>query len=73
MALRLYTNVVSLRAKKALLKTTSALARNVERLSSGLRNSQAGDDPAGSALSSKLSADTRSLKQASRNTNDSIS
>ncbi len=73
MALRLYTNVVSLRAQRTLSKTTNALAKNVERLSSGLRINQAGDDPAGSALSSKLSADTRSLKQAARNTNNAIS
>jgi len=45
----------------------------VERLSSGLRINRAGDDAAGSSISSKLSSDTRGLKQASRNTNDAIS
>jgi len=45
----------------------------VERLSSGLRINRAGDDAAGSSISSKLTADTRGLKQASRNTNDAIS
>jgi flagellin len=49
------------------------LAGNVERLSSGLRINRAGDDSAGSSISSKLSSDTRGLKQASRNTNDAIS
>jgi len=73
MALRINTNAVSLRAQHNLGQASDALATNVERLSSGLRINRAGDDAAGSSLSSKLSADTRSLKQASRNTNDAIS
>jgi len=42
-------------------------------LSSGLRINSAGDDAAGSSISSKLSSDVRGLKQASRNTNDAVS
>lgn len=73
MALRINTNPVSLRAQQNLSKAQGALAGNVERLSSGLRINRAGDDAAGSSISSKLSSDTRGLKQASRNTNDAIS
>lgn len=73
MALRINTNPVSLRAQDNLTAATGSLAKNVERLSSGLRINQAGDDAAGSSLSSKLSADTRGLKQASRNANDAVS
>jgi flagellin len=73
MALRINTNAVSLRAQQNLGHASDALATNVERLSSGLRINSAGDDAAGSSISSKLSADTRSLMQASRNTNDAIS
>jgi len=73
MALRINTNSVSLRAQENLTAATGSLAKNVERLSSGLRINQAGDDAAGSSLSSKLSADTRGLKQASRNANDAVS
>lgn len=73
MALRINTNAVSLRAQQNLGLASDALATNVERLSSGLRINRAGDDAAGSSLSSKLSADIRSLSQASRNTNDAIS
>lgn len=73
MALRINTNPVSLRAQQNLSNAQGALAGNVERLSSGLRINRAGDDSAGSSISSKLSSDTRGLKQASRNTNDAIS
>jgi len=73
MALRINTNPVSLRAQQNLSKAQGALTSNVERLSSGLRINRAGDDAAGSSISSKLSSDTRGLKQASRNTNDAIS
>jgi len=73
MALRINTNPVSLRAQQNLSNAQSALSSNVERLSSGLRINRAGDDAAGSSISSKLSADTRGLKQASRNTNDAVS
>ena len=73
MALRINTNPVSLRAQQNLGQASDALALNVERLSSGLRINRAGDDAAGSSLSSKLSADTRGLMQAARNTNDGIS
>ena len=73
MALRINTNAVSLRAQQNLGHASDALSTNVERLSSGLRINSAGDDAAGNSISSKLSADTRSLMQASRNTNDAIS
>jgi len=73
MALRINTNPVSLRAQENLTAATGSLAKNVERLSSGLRINQAGDDAAGNSLSSKLSADTRGLQQASRNANDAVS
>jgi len=73
MALRINTNPVSLRAQQNLSKAQGSLTKNVERLSSGLRINRAGDDSAGSSISSKLSSDTRGLKQASRNTNDAIS
>jgi flagellin len=73
MALRINTNPVSLRAQQNLSKAQGALTSNIERLSSGLRINRAGDDAAGSSISSKLSSDTRGLQQASRNTNDAIS
>jgi len=73
MAIRVNTNPTSLRAQTNLNKAQNSLTANIERLSSGLRINRAGDDAAGSSISSKLSSDTRGLKQASRNTNDAIS
>ena len=73
MAIRVNTNPTSLRAQTNLSKAQNALTQNIERLSSGLRINRAGDDASGSSISSKLSSDTRSLKQASRNSNDAIS
>ena len=73
MALRINTNSVALRAQANLTAASGSLEKNVERLSSGLRINSAADDAAGNSLSSKLSADTRGLKQASRNANDAVS
>ena len=73
MAIRVNTNPTSLRAQTNLSNAQNALTSNIERLSSGLRINRAGDDAAGSSISSKLSSDTRGLKQASRNSNDAIS
>jgi len=73
MAIRVNTNPTSLRAQTNLSKAQNSLTQNIERLSSGLRINRAGDDASGSSISSKLSSDTRSLKQASRNANDAIS
>jgi len=67
------TNLSSLRAQRNLNKTSNALTQNINRLSSGLRINRAGDDAAGSAISSQLTAYEQGLKQASRNSNDGIS
>jgi len=73
MAISVVTNVSSLRAQRNLAKTTSAMGQHINRLSSGLRINRAGDDAAGSAISSQMSAYGRGLKQAERNSNDGIS
>lgn len=73
MSIRIKTNSTSLRAQANLRRTQNALATNIERLSSGLRLNRASDDAAGSSISSKLTSQTRSLLQATRNTNDAVS
>lgn len=73
MGLRINTNVASLTAQKNLAKTQSALERSLDRLSSGLRITRAGDDAAGLAISESLRAQIRGLTQAQRNANDGIS
>lgn len=73
MGLRIATNVQSLAAQRYLTNNTGLLNRSLERLSSGSRINKAGDDAAGLAISEKLKANIRSIKQASRNANDGVS
>ena len=73
MALSVVTNVASIRSQRNLAKVTNSTAKNIERLSSGLRINRAGDDAARSAVSSQMTALELGLKQADRNANDNIS
>jgi flagellin len=73
MAMTINTNIVSLNAQRNLSKSTAALAKSVEKLSSGLRINHAADDAAGLAISTTLKAQTRSINQAIRNANDAVS
>jgi len=73
MGMTINTNIVSLNAQRNLSKSTAALAKSVERLSSGLRINHAADDAAGLAISTTLKAQTRSINQAVRNANDAVS
>lgn len=47
--------------------------RNMEKLSSGMRINRAGDDASGLAVSEKMRAQIRGLRQAERNTEDGMS
>lgn len=73
MGLRINTNVASLSAQRALGITKNSLDNNLRKLSSGERITRAGDDAAGLAISEKLKANIRGLRQAKRNSDDGIS
>ena len=73
MGLRVNTNIASINAQRNTAQVTNRLARNYQRLSTGLRISTAADDAAGLAISERLRSQVRSLAQASRNANDGIS
>jgi len=73
MGLRINTNVVSLAAQRALSITNAAKESSLEKLSSGTRIVRAADDAAGLAISEKLKAQIRGVKQAERNAGDGIS
>ena len=73
MGLRVNTNIASINAQRNTSRVTTALARNFQRLSTGLRISTAADDAAGLAISERLRSQVRSLSQASRNAQDGIS
>ena len=67
------TNISALRSSEAMRQTESAMGDAMERLSTGSRINSASDDAAGSAIASKMEAQTRSLAVAVRNANDAIS
>ncbi|MDP7039003.1 MAG: flagellin [Myxococcota bacterium] len=73
MALSMLTNVSSLGAQRNLAKTNNAVAKNISRLSSGMRINRSADDAAGLAITSKMTAHIRGLGQAERNANDAVS
>lgn len=73
MALRINSNFASLNARRHLSLVSRGLGKSFERLSSGLRINRASDDAAGLAISERMRADIRSMRQAERNASDGIS
>ncbi len=67
------TNMSALIAESNLSNTQSAMASDVQKLSSGLRINSAADDAAGLAISEKMKAQINGLTQAQRNSQDGIS
>ncbi len=61
------TNTAANTAYRNLSMTSSALERQITKLSSGFRINRSADDAAGMAIANKLRAESRSLQQASRN------
>ncbi len=73
MALTVRTNTTAQSALTNLNKTSRALQRSFERLSSGKRISRAADDAAGLGAAERLHASSTSAVVAARNVNDGIS
>lgn len=73
MALRINTNVQAIAAQRNLNLNHDAQNKSLEKLASGSRIVRAADDAAGLAISEKLKAHIRSMRQAERNANDGIS
>jgi len=66
-------NMSALFAENRLRITNDKLSKNMEKLSSGMRINRAGDDASGLAVSEKMRAQIRGLKQASRNAANGVS
>ena len=66
-------NMSAMFAQRTLGVTNRASETNMAKLSSGLRITKGGDDASGLAVSEKMRAQIRGLKQASRNASDGIS
>jgi flagellin len=73
MGLMINTNIEAYDAHRNLVGTENALAKSMQRLSSGLRINSAADDAAGLAISQKLTSQSNGLDQAQRNAQDGVS
>jgi flagellin len=73
MGLRINTNTQSLAAQRNLGVNNAAQKASLEKLASGSRIVRAADDAAGLAISEKMRAHIRSIRQDMRNANDGIS
>lgn len=71
--MRINHNIAALNTYRQLTIGQGAAAKNMEKLSSGLRINRAGDDAAGLAISEKMRGQIRGLEQAARNSQDAIS
>jgi flagellin len=73
MGLRIATNIASQNVQKNLKEVSNQGNSSLEKLSSGKRITKASDDAAGLAIATNLEAQTKGLRQATRNANDGIS
>ena len=73
MTVRINTNSAALNTHRNVVNNSRAQAKNLEKLSSGLKINRAADAPAALNISEQLRAQTASLKQAIDNTEMSVS
>ncbi|MDK1021402.1 MAG: hypothetical protein QGD90_07175, partial [Candidatus Hydrogenedentes bacterium] len=72
MGLVVNTNIAAINTSRVLRRSTLALNKSLERLSSGLRINRAADDAAGLSIAEGLSSQVRGLRVAQRNAQDGI-
>ena len=71
--MRINHNIASMTTQGALFTANRATAKNLEKLSTGLRINRSSDDAAGLAISENLRAQVKGTAQAKRNALDGIS
>ena len=71
--MRIQHNIMAMNAYRNYNTNTSAVAKNLEKLSSGYKINRAGDDAAGLAISEKMRAQITGLNAAQKNVKDGIS
>lgn len=71
--MRINTNLNAMIATNQMSKNTALAGASMEKLSTGLRITKAGDDAAGLAVSENMRAQIRGMEQAERNVQDGIS
>ena len=70
--MRIQHNIMAMNSYRNYTSNTSALAKNLEKLSSGYKINRAGDDAAGLAISEKMRAQITGLSQAQSNAKSGI-
>ena len=71
--MRIQHNIMAMNAYRNYNNNTSALSKNLEKLSSGYKINRAGDDAAGLAISEKMRAQITGLQAATKNVKDGVS
>ena len=71
--MRIQHNILAMNAYRNYTNNTSALSKNLEKLSSGYKINRAGDDAAGLAISEKMRAQITGLSAAQKNVKDGVS
>ena len=71
--MRIQHNIMAMNAYRNYNNNSTALSKNLEKLSSGYKINRAGDDAAGLAISEKMRAQITGLKAASKNVKDGVS
>ena len=71
--MRIQNNIMAMNAYRNYTNNTSALSKNLEKLSSGYKINRAGDDAAGLAISEKMRAQITGLEGAQSNAKDGVS
>ena len=70
--MRIYNNVNAITTQNTLDNTNNAMAKSLEKLSTGLRINRASDDAAGLSVSEGLRTQIRGSQMAQRNANDGL-
>jgi flagellin len=70
--LSILNSISSLNAENAISNTTSALNKNLQQLSTGLRINSGSDDAAGLSIANGLQANVAALNQSSNNISDGV-
>jgi flagellin len=73
MGLSIQTNVAALSAGGKLNKTSEAITNSINRLSTGMRITRPGDDPAGNQIADTLKADSQLAQAAIQNASSAMS
>jgi flagellin len=73
MSLSINNNTLSLQAQRRLAEHTADASKTIAQLSSGSRINSASDDPAGQAISARMTSQLRGMSQVMRNISDGTS